>query len=87
MTFHLLVLLSRNQSGVLDQLESLIDFDMLTNLISSDKYNEDEQIFILRCLLELGTEQKDITINSQAYLGAIDSCFVFMGHSCDKNET
>jgi hypothetical protein len=71
---HLLVILTKRV-----EIEDMINFDQLIMLLGQQDLNDDDQLFVLRCLLELGQE-------NQIYQNAINSCLIYMNHGC-QDET
>lgn len=67
MNLHLLILLTQGSQKIKDNLENQIDFDDLISNLCQQEFNEDDQLFVLRCLLELSSEQTEIERSSQIY--------------------
>ena len=86
MSLHLLVILSKDSQSAVDALEGQINFDDLTSLLLKQDFNADDQLFILRCILQLCSEQNEYSQRtSEAYLNALDSCFIYMNHGCQNS--
>lgn len=56
MNMHLLILLTQGAYNIKRDLEQQIDFDELIDSIKGMQLDQDDQLFVLRCLLELSSD-------------------------------
>ena len=68
------------------QIEEVVNSDELMQSLLSLNIDKNDQLFILRCLIELSSDKTRDMRSTQIYQNALDSCFVFMNYSCREQE-